>query len=250
MRWKSSWGGGKADMVFTDPPYGVSIVGKNNKGGGDKAFGKVFDDKSMKSKQIIPSQLYAPIIGDETTKTAIECYNLCAALKIKTLIFWGGNYYAEALPPSSCWIVWDKNNGDSFFADAELAWTNQKTAVRVFKHTWNGLIKASERGEKRVHPTQKPVALAEWCLEKYGKTGDKVLDLFLGSGSTLIACEKTDRTCYGMELSPAYCDVILKRWQDFTGKEATHAETGERFNSGVRIPSARKKPAKRVAARK
>jgi DNA modification methylase len=136
------------------------------------------------------------------------------------MIFWGGNYYADRLPASSAWLVWDKDNGQSFFADGEIAWTNQKTAVRIFKHQWNGLIKASERGEKRVHPTQKPVALAEWCFEHYSEKEDKVLDLFGGSGSTLIACEKTGRKCYMMELSPAYCDVIVSRWEQATGKKA------------------------------
>jgi len=213
--------GQKADMVYTDPPYGVSIVSSDSKVGGDKPFGKVGTiHKGMKAKPIVEANTYAPIIGDETTATAIDSYNLCAGLNIPVMIFWGGNYYAESLPPSSCWIVWDKVNGKSFFADAELAWTNQKTAVRIFKHQWNGLIKESERGEKRVHPTQKPVALANWCFDKYGSVGDKVLDLFGGSGSTLIACEKTNRACYIMEFEPHYCDVIVKRWEDFTGKKA------------------------------
>lgn len=241
--------GTKAQMAYCDPPYGVEIVSeagtdspglavgpafqKKGKVGGDKPNGlsprkngKVFDDSSMRSKQIIPSQLYAPIIGDDSTKTAISAYKIVAALKIRTQIFWGGNYYAEALPPSSCWIVWDKDNGESFFADAELAWTNQKTAVRIFKHTWNGLIKASERGQKRVHPTQKPVALAVWCFEKYGEPGDVVLDLFAGSGSSLIAAEQTGRTALLMEMSEAYCDVIVSRWEKATGQSAVRPSHG------------------------
>ena len=228
--------GAKADMVFTDPPYGVSIVSTNiqvgkripsglqaNRGtdGASKAFGSVGSiHRGMKAKPIIAAGVYADIIGDDTTETAVKEYKLCAALKIKVLIFWGGNYYAEALPPSSCWIVWDKDNGESFFADAELAWTNQKTAVRIFKHQWNGLMKGSERGQKRVHPTQKPIALAEWCFEKYGKVEDRVLDLFGGSGSTLIACEKANRSCYMMEMSESYVDVIITRWEQATGQKA------------------------------
>lgn len=233
-------GGERMDMVYTDPPYGISIVntkgkvstgllpgpGLTGKVGGDKPFGKVFDDSSMKSKQLIKSNVYASIIGDDTTQTAIDSYNLCAALKIPVMIFWGGNYYAEALPPSSCWIVWDKDNGESFFADAELAWTNQKTAVRIFKHTWNGLIKESERTEKRVHPTQKPAALAVWCYENYGEEGDNVLDLFGGSGSSLIACEQVNRNCYMMEMSPNYCDVIVHRWEKLTGQTASLQQHG------------------------
>lgn len=199
--------GEKADMVFTDPPYGISIVG------GGKAFGSIGGSK------IVPANKYSPVIGDETTQTAIDAFNLCSSLKIEKMIFWGANHYSSNLPDSSCWIVWDKDNTGNF-ADAELAWTNQKTAVRIFKHTWNGLIKASERNEKRCHPTQKPIALAEWAFKEYGTDGEKVLDLFGGSGSTLIACEKTNRKCFMMELDPHYCDVIVARWEKYTGKKA------------------------------
>jgi hypothetical protein len=243
--------GQKADMVFTDPPYGVSIV-SGGSDGADKPFGQVGNihsgkgiapgpalrrgtdgtvSRGMKAvPMIIKANTYAEIIGDDTTETAIKSYELCAALKIPVMIFWGGNYYANSLPPSSCWIVWDKENGESFFADAEIAWTNQKTAVRIFKHKWNGLIKASERGEKRVHPTQKPIALAEWCFEQYGDVDDIVLDLFGGSGSTLIACEKTNRRCFMMELSPAYCDVICLRYYNATGNIPMR-EDGEPWKS-------------------
>lgn len=235
-------GGQKADMVFTDPPYGISAVAVDGTTGGmahwsgkqspmmrgkvdgDKPFGKSDGGsgttrKGPMKRAIVKANLYAPIIGDDSTGTALAAHALCVALKVKSMIFWGGNYYADKLPPSSCWIVWDKDNGESFFADAELAWTNQKTAVRIFKHQWNGLIKASERGEKRCHPTQKPIALAAWCFEHYGEP-KAILDLFGGSGSTLIACEKTGRKCFMMEISPAYCDVIVERWQNATGKKA------------------------------
>jgi DNA methylase len=207
------------DMVNTDPPYGISIVRKNGKiGSGGKFRGSVGTGK------IIPANIYAPVIGDESTDTAVAAYNICAAMNIPVLIFWGGNHYADKLPPSSCWIVWDKQNNGNDFADAELAWTNQKSAVRICVHQWNGMLKASERGERRCHPTQKPVALAEWCFDKYGKDSKTVLDLFGGSGSTLIACEKTNRTCYVMEMSPEYCDVIVKRWEKLTGKTVTRVK--------------------------
>jgi hypothetical protein len=207
--------GVKPDMVNTDPPYGISIVKTGGKiGSGGKFRGSVGTGK------IIPANVYAPVIGDDSTDTAVAAYNICAAMQIPVLIFWGGNHYANALPPSSCWIVWDKQNNGNDFADAELAWTNQKTAVRICVHQWNGMLKASERGERRCHPTQKPVALAEWCFDKYGKDAKTVLDLFGGSGSTLIACEKTNRACYMMEMSPEYCDVITTRWEKLTGKTA------------------------------
>ncbi len=207
--------GAMVDMVYTDPPYGVSIVGKNGHVGGGK-LAKV--------------GTYAPIAGDDTIDVALEAIQVIKTLGAKIEIIWGGNYYANALENSSCWIVWDKDNSGNF-ADAELAWTNQDTAVRIFKHTWNGMIKASEHGQKRVHPTQKPVKLAEWCFDQYGAKAKTVLDLFCGSGSTLIACESKGKVGYMMELSPHYCDVIVKRWQDFTGKEATLEETGETYNT-------------------
>ena len=205
--------GRKADMVFTDPPYGISIVSSNGKVGGGK---------------LAKNGLYAPVAGDDSVETAIEAIHIISALGAKVEIIWGGNYYAGHLPNSPCWIVWDKQiNGN--FADCELAWTNQKTAVRKFDHMWNGMIKASERGLKRLHPTQKPVALAEWCIETYGQECDTVLDLFGGSGFTLIACEQKNKTAFIMELSPNYIDVIVKRWQEFTGNQATLERDGRTF---------------------
>lgn len=220
--------GQKVDMVYTDPPYGISIV-KGSKVGGDKPFGSKDNRGTVGATNVVKANLYAPIAGDDTTDVAIEAIQVIKTLSAKVEIIWGGNYYAQALENSSCWIVWDKENTGNF-ADAELAWTNQKTAVRIFKHMWNGMVKASEHGQKRVHPTQKPVKLAEWCFEQYGAECKTVLDLFCGSGSTLVACESSGKTGRMMELSPHYCDVIIKRWQDFTGKKATHAETGKTFD--------------------
>jgi DNA modification methylase len=196
--------GQKVDMIYTDPPYGISIVNKNGHVGGGK-LAKV--------------GTYAAVANDETIDVAVEAIQLMATLQAQVEIIWGGNYYANHLDNSSCWIVWDKENTGNF-ADAELAWTNQKTSVRIFKHMWNGMLKDSERGEKRVHPTQKPVALAEWCFNQYGEECLTVLDLFGGSGSTLIACESKNKKGYIMELSENYCDVIVKRWEEFTGKQA------------------------------
>lgn len=201
------------DMIYTDPPYGISIVSNNQIGGGG-AFGV---GKKEKSKGVsISANKYAEVIGDEDITTAVGAINIIKTLNIKTQIIWGGNYYANHLDNSNCWIIWDKETGANTFTDAELAWTNQKTKVRIFKHRWSGMVKASEHGQKRVHPTQKPVALAEWCFENYGNPLS-VLDLFGGSGSTLIACEKKDKKCYMMEFSPAYCDVIIIRYCQMVG---------------------------------
>jgi hypothetical protein len=163
---------------------------------------------------------YAPVIGDDTTATAITAYCLCAEMFPQALhVWWGANYYADALPPSKCWIVWDKENTGNF-ADAELAWCNHDSVVRIFRHMWNGLMKDSEKGQRRVHPTQKPIALAEWCFEKYGKEQDIIFDPFLGSGMSVIAAENLNRTVYGCELSPEYIDVIITRWEQHTGQTA------------------------------
>lgn len=207
--------GESVDMVYTDPPYGISIVTRNKVGGGGFFGGK----KNAGKTKYVESSNFAPIAGDDSIDVAIEAIQVIQTLGAQVEIIWGGNYYANHLSNSSCWIVWDKQNTGNF-ADAELAWTNQKTAVRIFKHMWNGMVKASEHGQKRVHPTQKPVALAEWCYDQYGKECKTVIDLFAGSGSSLIACEAKKKQGFMMELSPAYCDVIVKRWEDFTGKQA------------------------------
>jgi DNA modification methylase len=220
--------GNQVDMVFTDPPYGISIVSGGGKVGGGGAFGGKKNEKKDKSN-VIQSSNFAPVAGDHSIDVAVEAIQVIATLGAKVEIVWGGNYYAAHLPNSSCWIVWDKQNTGNF-ADCELAWTNQKTAVRKFEHMWNGMVKASERGQKRVHPTQKPVALAVWCIEQYGDDCETVLDLFGGSGFTLIACEQKNKKAYIMELAPAYVDVIVKRWQDFTGKKATLESNGKTFD--------------------
>ncbi len=214
--------GGKVDMVFTDPPYGISIV-QGASVGGAKPFGRVGYDG------IIPAGKYRPIIGDETTETAVKAWLLCQRITARVQIFWGAQNYAEQLTPTNAWIVWDKDNFGSNFGDAELAWTSGEGRIRLFRHQWIGLMKASERGERRVHPTQKPVALAEWCFNEFGDSGDVVLDLFLGSGSTLIACENTGRVCLGMEISEPYCDIIVRRWQNFVGLDATLDGDGRTF---------------------
>jgi len=208
-------GGKKADMVFTDPPYGIEAV-QNNSIGGDKSFGKDVGGN------IVKSNTYSKIIGDDTTNTAKDFYNMCVSLNIKNIILWGGNYFTDFLSPSRCWIVWDKEMTGNF-SEAEMAWTSfSKGGVKVFKHLWNGLSREGNRKEElktRVHPTQKPVGLFAEIFKRFD--GFKsIYDGFLGSGSTLIACEKTNRICYGMELDPKYCDVIVQRWEEYTGKKA------------------------------
>ena len=195
--------GNKVDMVFTDPPYGIDIA----KG------------KTIGNQNLAKIGVYKPMKGDENTDAAIKSYKLCVELGIKDMIWWGANYYANALPNSSGWIVWDKGRRGLTFADCEIAWTSQNTPSRIFYHLWDGMRRDSEHGNKRIHPTQKPIALAIECITLF-ENPKIIYDPFLGSGSTLIACEETKRTCIGMEIDPRYIDVIIQRWEEYTGMEA------------------------------
>ena len=205
---------GKIDLCYTDPPYGINESGKRTGRGN-------FGDKTAK---ITAKGANYVDFKDDTIDYAIEAYNIVeGVLQIPRQVWWGANYYCHSLPQSNNWFVWDKRTEDKYKntnSDAEMAWVkSQWSSIRVFRHLWMGLVKGSEKGQARVHPTQKPVALAEWSFD-YFKEVNTVLDLFGGSGSTLIACEKTNRSCYMMEFEPHYCDVIVKRWEDFTGKKA------------------------------
>ena len=207
--------GEKADMVFTDPPYGIKVVSNTSVGGGGALkFG------GKKGKIVNSTKGFAEIIGDDTTDTARKFYNTCVALGFKNFIIFGGNYFTDFLPPSMGWIVWYKKNTGNF-ADFEMAWTSYNKASRLYEYLWNGLSRQGSRElelVKRVHPTQKPVGLNMEILKNYEHS--LIFDGFLGSGSTLIAAEQLGRKCYGMEISPAYCDVIVKRWENLTSRKA------------------------------
>jgi DNA modification methylase len=184
--------GEKADMVFTDPPYGISYSGKGIKGATkENDFGE--------------------ILGDNDTTIAVDNYNLISSLfPNATLIYWGANYYPNAFPNGFGWLIWDKEKEGNLFSGAEIAFVNKGVKVDVFRHQWHGMIKASEMGEKRVHPTQKPIALVNFCFDNYN-AGNLIADFFLGSGSTMVASHQLKRKCYGLELDPKYCDVIVNR---------------------------------------
>lgn len=219
-------GGKKADMVFTDPPYGINIV-KGNKLGGKGTIGSSNKNKIGRMRQpggkskgtvggkgIIKPRLYRHIINDDKPFDPSFLMELAP-----TIILWGGNCYASRLPNSNGWLVWDKGTSpNTTFSACELAYTNKGNHIKKYEHRWSGMCRAGGRKEElqdRVHPTQKPVGLITQILIDY--EGSLVLDLFLGSGSTLIACEKTNRICYGMEIDPYYCDVIVTRYHKYTG---------------------------------
>jgi DNA modification methylase len=192
------------DLVFTDPPYGISVV-QGSKIEGNKGFGSVGGGKIVKAKN------YSEIIGDDTTETAKEFYQTCVSLGMENFIIWGGNYFTDFLNPSMCWIVWDKENTGNF-ADVELAWTSFNKAAKLYKWQWNGMIRKGDKnieGKTRVHPTQKPVGLFGDIFKDF--EFKICFDGFLGSGSTMVASHQLKRKCYGMELDPKYCQVIVDR---------------------------------------
>lgn len=182
------------DLVLTDPPYGIGeAAGKNITRGVKTAFGG-------KRGKFVKSTDYG-ISNWDNHRIGIEHFNEMFRISKNQIIF-GGNYYTDYLPPSACWIVWDKDNGANDFADCELAWTSFPSAVRMIKYRWNGMLQEDmAHKEKRTHPTQKPTPLFTWILEKYSKEGDLICDPFLGSGTTLEACRKTNRNCIGFEIS-------------------------------------------------
>lgn len=211
-------GGNKADMVFTDPPYGMNL---------DTDYAKRPLTKSASDKHKGQNS-YSPVIGDDEDydpSHVFNDYNYC-----KQIFLWGADYYSKRLPDGGSWIVWDKRKSvedvDYASAEFEICWSRQKTAKKIVRVTWFGLLGTEQQDvRKRIHPTQKPLELNEWFIKKYSEAEGIIVDLFLGSGSTLIACEQTDRTCYGMELDPKYVDVIRKRYAKFIGEEDWEAAT-------------------------
>jgi DNA modification methylase len=234
--------GERPALLLTDPPYGINIVQTSGATvGGSKPvtikgtirahgaypFG---GKKNMKGKVggggWVDANEYLQIHGDDKPFDPAHLFGLA-----EHLIFFGGNYFASKLPDSRCWLVWDKNN-TGHFADCELAWTSLDKGVTLFRHTWNGLVRQGPRNEelvKRIHPTQKPVGLFAEILDKFAPSGALILDPYLGSGTSLIAAERTARTCYAMEIEPLYVDVAVRRWQDFTGKDGVLEGTGKTF---------------------
>lgn len=208
---------GVVDTVITDPPYGIGeAAAKNNSR--SKSFGsKSFGAKNSRQR-VIPSTNYG--YSEWDNQTCEEGVNLAISMCRQAVIF-GGNYYA--LPPSSCWLVWDKlNSGD--FADCELAWTNLKKAVRIKRHLWNGMLRHDN--EPRLgHPTQKPLGVMEWAI---GFTdGDTVCDPFMGIGTTLVAAKNLGRKAIGIEIEERYCEIAAKRLSQRVlefevSSEATH----------------------------
>lgn len=180
------------DAVVTDPPYGI---GYSHGGGGGKLA------RSTQHAKM-------PIIGDDTAFDPTPFLNQPA-------ILWGGNHFANSLPPQPSWIAWDKRCADysNDQADCEFAWTNLGGPARMVRHVWNGMLRGSESKTPRQHPTQKPIAVMEKCLE-FVSDAETIFDPFMGSGTTLVACAKLGRKGIGIELDPDYFDIACKRVEE------------------------------------
>lgn len=188
------------DLILTDPPYGI---GESN-------------EKNMSRVTLAKPTNYGHYDWDDERLDKIY-FNEMFRVSKNQIIF-GGNYYIDHLKPTSCMIVWEKDNSGDF-ADCELAWTSFKTATRLFKYRWNGMLQGDMKNkEERVHPTQKPVPLFEWILTKYAKRGDKIFDPFCGSGTTLEACMNLDLDCLAVDISDEWVDHYRKRLKSNNAK--------------------------------
>lgn len=200
---------GHVDAVVTDPPYGIGEAAGKNASRGNLAHAKDYGDARWDDEPI-----------------DAELLKLVLSVSKWQVIF-GGNYYA--LPATSCWLVWDKENtGD--FADCELAWTNLPKAVRRLRFMWNGMLRA--HGEPRGdHPTQKPIGVMQWCIGQVPPPNNTILDPFMGSGTTGVACAKLGRRFIGIEIDETYFNTAVRRI------EAAYAQP-DMFVQTTRAPAA------------
>jgi site-specific DNA-methyltransferase (adenine-specific) len=186
---------GYFQLAIIDPPYGIGEDGKKNHSRGKLAASKKHTPKQW-DRQKPDERFFA-----ELSRVS------------ENQIIWGANHFISQIPhDSSCWIVWDKDNGETDFADCELAYTSFRSAVRKFEFKWHGMLQGDMKNkETRIHPTQKPVALYKWLLHNYAKPGDRILDTHLGSGSIALACHDYGYDLTACELDPEYYAAAMKR---------------------------------------
>ncbi len=184
------------DLAIVDPPYGIGEDGSKNHTRGFLAV----------------SRNYKAFAGNDKMPPSAGYFRELMRVS-KNQIIWGANHFISRLPyDSPAWIVWDKENGETDFADCELAWTSFKSAVRKARFKWQGMLQANMKfKENRIHPTQKPVALYRWLLENYAKPGQLILDTHVGSASSLIACESMGFDYVGFEIDPDYYAAAKNR---------------------------------------
>lgn len=188
---------GSIDAVITDPPYGINESGQTNKSRDNLAIAKDYGSKSW-DKNRIPE--FIPVVKNLSSM----------------LVIFGGNYYADLLPPSPAWIAWDKCNGKNDFADFEMIYTSATHAARLYQYMWNGMIK--QKPEERYHPTQKPLQIMEWLVNRYTNRGDLIIDPFMGSGTTGVAAMKTGRNFIGIEQDAEYFRIAETRIKNAAGE--------------------------------
>lgn len=212
--------GKKAAMILSDPPYGMRL---------DADLSTIKGSlKSIGRKNHTQGNKYENVKGDHDDftpaliNTFFENFKYC-----KEMFLFGADYFAELLPDKNdgSWLVWDKrkeSQAEAIGSEFELIWSRTKHKRRMLRHDWFGFLSSEDAADARhrVHPTQKPVSLLVDILKQWGEKADIVVDLYGGSGSTLIACDQLEKKCYMCELDPHYCDVILKRWEDTTGGKA------------------------------
>lgn len=197
---------GEFDLAITDPPY---FDGPNKSG----YYGKGYSSLGVKRNKHCNNIDVWKVPGKEYFK---ELKRIS-----KNQIIWGANHFSGVFnSSSSCWIVWDKDNGSSSFADAELAYSSFNTAVRIYKYRWNGMIQGyhgdKRKNEERISPTQKPIALYNWILNNYAKAGQRIIDTHLGSGSIAIAAHYYGVDLVGCELDTEQYKATCSRFNEAT----------------------------------
>ena len=184
------------DLVLTDPPYGIGA------------------DRNTRANQqhgaaLAPSKDYGDGDWDAHPPSDVLMSSIVTIGRFS--IVWGGNYFT--LPPSPAWLVWDKDNGNNGYADCELAWTNLPQAIRRIRYRWMGMLqeRMGDEKEKRVHPTQKPLPVMRWCIQRAPDDVQTILDPFMGSGTTLRAAKDLGRKSIGIEIEERYCEIAASR---------------------------------------
>jgi len=196
MELMARYGDNYFDLAIVDPPYGIGESSNDNKSRSKLGKSKDYGNKNWDDNA--PNKEYFK----ELKRVS------------KNVIIWGANHFIENIPSanSSCWIVWNKENGENDFADCELAYCSFKSAVRKIDLRWHGMIQHDMKNKEiRIHPTQKPVKLYEWLLMNYVKEGDKILDTHLGSGSIALACHNLKFDLTACELDTEYYNAAMKR---------------------------------------
>jgi site-specific DNA-methyltransferase (adenine-specific) len=195
------------DLAIVDPPYGIGEDGGKS-------------ESRCKKTKVKPNNYIKK--SWDTSAPNKDYFNELQRVS-KNQIIWGANHFIENIKNSnsSCWIVWDKDNGENDFADCELAYCSFNTAVRKIRYKWHGMLqeKMGINKEKRLHPTQKPVDLYKWILDKYAKENDKILDTHLGSGSIAIACHDYEFELTACELDKEYYDKAIQRIQNHVSQQ-------------------------------